>query len=134
MTLEYKYKIKKLHVIIKTKILIMIKFFWFSFVCCGVANGVIYSQVAPPEKYVYMGLVLLICFILVVIYRHFTRHFVNDNKDYDENHSPIFIISSVVTIIVTLIALIAGFVVVSIGLLTAGVGFVLSSIRESEYA
>ena len=111
----------------------MIKLVWVSLVCCGVASGAIYSQVAPPQKYVYMGLVLLVCFVLVWIHRHFTKHLVDENRDYDEDHSPIFIASSVTAVIVALFALIVGYVDVTIGLLTAGVGFVLASIRESMY-
>lgn len=111
----------------------MIKFTWSGFVCCGVANGVIFSRVAPPERYLYMGLVLLICFILVAIHRHFTKYLVDENRDYDEDHSPLFIASSVTAVIVALIALIVGSSDVAIGLLTAGTGFVLASICESMY-
>ena len=80
-----------------------------------------------------MGVVLLICFILVGIHRHFTKSLVDENRDYDEDHSPIFIASSVTAVIVALIALITGSNAVAVGLLTAGVGFILASIRESMY-
>ena len=111
----------------------MIRFVWFSLVCCGVANGAIYSRVAPPERYLYVGAVLLICFILVGVHRHFTKSLVDENRDYDEDHSPIFMVSAVIAVILALIALIAGFVAIALGLLTAGVGFILASIRESMY-
>lgn len=111
----------------------MIKFTWFGFVCCGIANGVVFSRVTTPERFIYMGVVLLICCALVAIHRHFTKGLVDENRDYDEEHSPIFIVSSVTVVIVALIALIAGSVAVAVGLLTAGMGFVLASVRESMY-
>jgi hypothetical protein len=112
----------------------MIKLVWVGFVCCGIANGVIFSETASPEKYFYMAVVLLICFVFVGIHRHFTKHLVDENRDYDEDHRPIFLASAVAAVIVALIALIAGAIALSVGLLTAGVGFTLVIPRESNYA
>ena len=112
----------------------MIRFVWISLVCCGVANGVIYSLVAPPERYLYIGAVLLVCFILVGIHRHFTKDLLDEKRDYDEDYCSVFIVSAVTVLILALVALIVGVIAVAVGLITSGIGFVLASVRESTYA
>lgn len=110
----------------------MVKFVWLGFVCCGAANSVIYSYVQSQEKYVYMFVILGLCSLLVLIHRYCTD-WIEDNRDYDEEHFPIFTSSSVIAIGFALISLIIGYVGVSLGLITAGIGFALASVRESMY-
>lgn len=111
----------------------MLKFIWFGVAFCGIANGLLYSYVASPDKYIYMSVVALLCIGLILLYYHCTKNWLN-NKDYDEDHSMVFIPSAVVS----LIAIFIGFVTCAsldffVGVFTFGIPCGIMGKREHEY-
>lgn len=116
----------------------MVKFVWVSLVCCGVANGLVYGYVKSPEKYLYMLVVAVVCCLLLVIHYRSTRKWCEsrngeDNRDYDEDHFPIFINSTFVAFLLMLIACVFCHAYVVIGLLTMLISFIVASLREAIY-
>ena len=111
---------------------------WLSFVCCGIANGVIYDYVCESDRLNYMMVVGAIALILLFIHRIFTRNWKRAESDTDPHHPMVFGISTGISFFVVVITLLSvktndaswG---AAIGVCTAFVCFLLSYLKEMKY-
>ena len=115
------------------KLIIMIRFTWFGLVCCGVVNGLVFKYVSSQEKYIFLMILAMVCFVLITVHRLSTDKFCSEDADYDEYHFPIFRYSALAFIVLALIALVAGFEAVSLGLILPGIAFIFVCFQESKY-
>ena len=113
-------------------------FIWLGFVCCGVANGLIYDHVQVPQSYCYMLISIIITAVLLVIHSFYTRHWCGAIDEGDEHHPSIFGGSacfSFVAVILSLLAVCMG--EASMGLFIAFVSmfvsFYLARMGEEDY-
>lgn len=119
---------------------IMVKFVWVALVCCGIANGLIYSYVASPTMYLYMLVVALLCCVLLVIHNHSTKKWCKnrekeeENMDYDEDHFPLFLNSTLLAFVLMLIACVVGSTACIIAMVTMLISFMIAALREALYS
>ena len=116
----------------------MVKFVWCGLICCGTANGLVYSYVESPEKYFYILGILMVCSILLMIHHRSTEKWCerkkDDNMDYDEENPRVFINSVLLAFVLLLIACIMGYVSCIIGLTTVLIAFIIAADREVNYS
>ncbi len=108
---------------------------WGCIVLLSVVNGYIWYSEEIPNSYV-IG-VILACAGLIVLHRYFTREWCDnrDNgnyRDYDEEHSHLYAISMIISLIVLVVSLFLP-VCFLITALTAFASFFAAFIREAKY-
>ena len=122
----------------KQKFNIMVIFLiWLGLLCCCIANGEIYDCVQVPERFYYMGVVGFVALIILTIHRVYTRHW-GPVKDAMYHHSPVFVMSTVTSFVLSGTSLLAihvgeaswGFFFAS---LTAFILYGIAAIKEKSY-
>jgi hypothetical protein len=116
---------------------------WLGFVCCSVANGIIYDHVSTPERYYYMVIPSIIAIVLIIIHRVYTQNWCNKNKKNKKkcevsHHFQVFGLSAMFSAAMFMSALLCvqtdetswGFF---IGSVSAFVSFCFATSRESSY-
>lgn len=111
---------------------------WIALICCSVANGLIYSHEFLSYRYLYMAGVSLISVMLIILYYRYTKSWCRSEDEiqcvhYYEYHESVFIRSFMLTILMVIIALFCFPGGVLVGLITAGICFLICSFREVKY-
>ena len=67
---------------------------WFMVICCGVANGLLYSKLKTPQNFVFMSLVSVVGIVFLLFHRKITRNWRVSSKNapiiWSEFHIPVF--------------------------------------------
>ena len=67
---------------------------WLGVVCCGIANGLLCSNLETPKNFIYMSLVSIVCVFFLVIHRRITRNWKISSRKvpstWSEFHMPVF--------------------------------------------
>lgn len=115
-----------------------ISLLWFCFVCCGIANGLIFDHVNEAVKYNYMVVVGVVALILLVVHRIITRRWYKPMKDSDPQHQLVFGLSTGVSCFVGIITLLSyktndASLGACVGVGTAFLCFLLAYLKEMKY-
>lgn len=118
--------------------LMKITLLWVGFVCCALANGLIFDYVNDTEKYNYMMIVGVIALILLIIHRIYTRKWYIPKEKSDPQHSMVFGLSAGVSFFIGIIVLLSvktndaswG---AAVGMGTAFICFLLAYLKEYKY-
>ncbi len=69
-------------------------FIWFMVICCGVANGLLYSNLGTPKNFVFISLVSVVCIVFLLFHRRITKDWKISSKKipstWAEFHIPVF--------------------------------------------
>lgn len=117
----------------------MVKLVFGGLICCGVANGLVFSCVESSDKYAWMLVIMFLCCALLLWHWRSTKQWCDDKKrddhvDYDEDHARVFINSFIVTFILLVIACLVGYMGLIVAIATMMVAFAVAAIREGMYS
>lgn len=106
----------------------------FALICCGIANYLVFHNFFGPEMYFCMLLVALICLVLIIVHRRQTKSWCSEHKDYDEDHSMIFVPSAFASLVAVLVCVVGCAPLdFFVEILTFGIPCVIIGVREIEY-
>ena len=83
------------NIYVKQKDIVFMRIFiiWLGVVCCGIANGLLYSNLETPKNFIFMSLVSIICAVILVLHRRITKNWEKSSFvpiTWREFHLPIF--------------------------------------------
>lgn len=74
---------------------------WIGVICCGIANGLLFSWVSGPEKIVYISIISFICWGLLSIHKKITEKWNRSFNLWSDSltgyHFPIFRVTLVLS-------------------------------------
>lgn len=117
----------------------MIYLIWSLFICCGVANGIIYENVSAPVMYGYMSIVIVVAIALLIVHRIYTRDWDSPIDEGDKHYPTIFTESFAILFLVAIASLLfaqsSGVVWGAfVGAMTTLVSVSIASVWEMRYA
>lgn len=79
---------------------------WLGVICCGIANGLLYSNLEMPKNLIFMSLVCAVCIVLLLFHRRITRDWKISSYvpvTWHEFHLPVFRITMLLSFFFLLI-------------------------------
>lgn len=77
----------------KNTIFMKIFFIWLGVICCGIANGLLYSNLETPKNFIFMSLASTGCVVILLIHRRITKKWKSSSYvpiTWRDFHLPVF--------------------------------------------